>query len=61
MADANEETRTTVILGLHKLLLKVHQELFKGCKGAHCPYWKCGMEVGIRSGSSFHGIEEMHG
>ncbi len=47
MADANEEMRTTVVLGLHKLLPKVHQELFKGCKGTPPPLpgnaeWKWG-------------------
>ncbi len=37
MANVDEEVRTAIVLGLHKFLLQVHQELLEGCKGTHRP------------------------
>ncbi len=54
MAYADEEAGITVIPWLHELLPEVHQELLEGRKGAHRPYRTRALEVGPRTGSSFH-------
>ncbi len=61
MADAHKEKGTSIVPRIHELLLKVHQELFKGREGAHPAHWTHCLDMGETPRRRFQGIEMLYG
>ncbi len=61
MADTDEEEGAAIVLGLHELLLEVHQELLQGHTTSYAAHQKCQMDMGEGAGSGLPRTKEMYG